>query len=57
MRSAGWRLRGDDAWPPEAFTAWHGLWEGFAALHGTGAVLDGRLTGGGFEWTLRSERP
>jgi len=57
VRSAGWRLRGDDPWPPEAFTAWHGLWEGFAALHGAGAVLDGRLTGAGFEWTLRSERP
>jgi hypothetical protein len=53
VRCAGWRLRGDDPWSPAAFTAWHGLWEGFAALHGTGAVLDGRLTGAGFEWTLR----
>jgi hypothetical protein len=50
---ARWRLRGDDPWPPAAFTAWHGLWEGFAALHGTGAVLDGRLAGAGFEWLIR----
>ena len=45
VRCAGWRLRGGDPWPPAAFTAWHGLWEGFAALHGAGAVLDGRLAG------------
>jgi hypothetical protein len=53
VRSAGWRLRGDDPWHPAAFTAWHGLWEGFAALHGSGSVLDGALVGDGYEWVIR----
>jgi len=54
VRCAGWRLRGEDPWPPAAFTAWQGLWEGFAALHGAGSELDGRLVAGGYEWVVRS---
>jgi hypothetical protein len=53
VRCAGWRLRGDDPWHPAAFTAWHGLWEGFAALHGPGDELEGALVGDGFEWRVR----
>jgi hypothetical protein len=51
--TSGWRLAGGEAWPPAAFDAWHGLWEGFAALHGSGATLDGRRLGAGFEWRVR----
>jgi len=53
VRSAGWRLRGGETWPPAAFSAWHGLWEGFAALHGTGSLLEGHLDRDGYEWVVR----
>ncbi len=52
ITSRGWRLRGGETWSPAAFEAWHGLWEGFAALHGSGAALAGRLAGPGFEWQV-----
>jgi hypothetical protein len=52
VRTSGWRLRGDERWPSAAFEAWNGVWEGLAALHGPGSVLQGRLVGGGFEWRL-----
>lgn len=34
VRQQGWRLGRGEQWPPEAFTAWAGLYEGMAALHG-----------------------
>ena len=51
---ASWRLAARETWPPEAFEAWHGLWEGLAALHGDppGAALAGRRVGPGYEWRL-----
>jgi hypothetical protein len=49
---ATWRLAAGETWAPEAFEAWHGLWEGLAALHGDppGATLVGRRVGPGYEW-------
>ena len=52
VSTARWRLRAAERWPAAAFEAWNGLWEGIAALHGVGSVLDGRLVGGGFEWRI-----
>jgi hypothetical protein len=52
VRAARWRLRGGEPWHPAAFGAWHGLWQGFAALHGAGSVLEGRLAGAGYEWDV-----
>ncbi len=51
---ASWRLAAGEQWPGEAFEAWHGLWEGLAALHGDppGVTLGGRRVGPGYEWRL-----
>ena len=45
-RRGGWPP--GETWPPEAFEAWNGLWEGFAALHGAppGAALGRPPVGG-----------
>jgi hypothetical protein len=52
VRTAGWRLAQGERWPAEAFAAWNGLWEGFAALHGPppGVTLETRRVGDGIEW-------
>lgn len=54
VRTSGWRLCGGEQWPAEAFEAWNGLWEGFAALHGEppGTTLVTRRIGDGIEWHI-----
>lgn len=54
VRTSGWRVQADETWPPEAFEAWSGLWEGFALLHGgpTGTPLTTSRVGAGYEWRV-----
>jgi hypothetical protein len=51
VHQRGWRLGRGEQWPPEAFQAWAGLWEGMAALHG--ATLEARRDGDDIVWTVR----